>query len=149
VEIHRGGIQFEGLPTPVVEAWREFFRRALEEGPYRMEFEITGARTVEFSLNPIMSGGERVGVSVFGKDITERKQDEAQRERLWTHLAQAQKMESIGRLAGGVAHDFNNLLTVINGHRAILFADSWPRSARRETAPPDSPGSYWLSAESR
>jgi len=54
-------------------------------------------------------------------DITERRQADQEQEELRRQYLQAQKMESIGRLAGGVAHDFNNMLGVILGHGELLL----------------------------
>ena len=57
----------------------------------------------------------------IGIDITERKRAEAETEKLQNQLTQAQKTESVGRLAGGVAHDFNNMLGVILGYTEIAL----------------------------
>jgi len=61
------------------------------------------------------------GVTFSAMDITSRKRAEEEREKLREQLAVAQRMESIGRLAGGVAHDFNNMLHVIIGNTELAL----------------------------
>jgi two-component system, cell cycle sensor histidine kinase and response regulator CckA len=65
----------------------------------------------------IDDAGEPFGALAMVADVTEQKSIEAQ-------LHQAQKLEAVGQLAGGLAHDFNNLLTVIDGYAALLIADA-------------------------
>ena len=61
-----------------VQAWHAFYRRALEEGSYTTEYRVyAGTRTLLLNLNRLEREGEVFGVSVFGKDITERKEMEA------------------------------------------------------------------------
>ena len=60
------------------------------------------------------------------RDITEQRRIEEEHNKLQMHLTQSQKMESIGRLAGGVAHDFNNMLGVIIGHAELALSQVLP-----------------------
>jgi PAS domain S-box-containing protein len=112
------------LPERVRDRHGAHRRRFMEHPvvrPMGIGLDLTGRHKdgrefpVEISLSPVQTPGH---LQVFATvvDITARKAAEAQ-------LLQAQKLESIGRLAGGVAHDFNNVLFAINGYTELLMED--------------------------
>lgn len=69
---------------------------------------------VEVSSRLLYEKGQAVGIQGIARDLTERRRLEAE-------LLQAQKMEAVGRLAGGVAHDFNNILMIVRGYAECLL----------------------------
>jgi signal transduction histidine kinase len=98
-------VQAKGMPGEV------------EPVPIESEFRIRkrngGVRILEVSATNLLRHPAVNGIVVNARDVTERRKLEEQ-------LMQAQRIEAIGTLSGGVAHDFNNILTVILGHTEVL-----------------------------
>jgi len=72
------------------------------------------------------NNGDPLEIIGFWVDVTDRKLAEEEKEKLQGQLLQAKKMESVGRLAGGLAHDFNNMLSVILGHAELAMMQCTP-----------------------
>jgi len=121
------------VAAPIVEIDRRVAETKRSETVEENDPASPGERTLLTTKGPLLDEqGNVIGTFGISRDITDRKKAEEERLRLEQQLIQAQKMESVGRLAGGVAHDFNNHLTVINGYCDLLLARLGPHDPMRE-----------------
>jgi PAS domain S-box-containing protein len=143
------GYTLEDMPT--VEQWwplaypdetmRSRVRREWREAVYEaeqtsaeikpMEYPVTCKSGVVRDIEFRMASTTELNVVVI-TDITERKKAEAEHDKLQSQFIQAQKMESVGRLAGGVAHDYNNMLSVILGYAELVMERTAPDDPLQE-----------------
>lgn len=118
-ELEAGQLDWRARSVPGYEAVDE---KAINEmitngvcTPYEKEFlRKDGSRVPVLLGGALLSEASGTGVA-FMIDLSERRQNQEERERMQAQLLQVQKLESLGVLAGGIAHDFNNLLTAILG----------------------------------
>ena len=135
------GRDLGGLIVP--DDCREQYRRAIERARAHAgqadapRFEIQALRRgdqrfpIELALSSVSTPAAAVIMTAWIRDLTERRVAEDALRLSEMQLRQAQKMEAVGRLAGGVAHDFNNVLTAIFGYADLLLDGLELGDARR------------------
>jgi len=148
IEINSKAAEQQGLPVEEIvgkvraidlyrtpRQWRELASKLRKNGEahgFEADLKLQDGRDVTFSIS-VKSYPDHDYMEGAVEDITERRRLEEEKARIEDQYRQAQKVEAIGRLAGGVAHDLNNLLVPILGYGELLMEDFDPEDARRES----------------
>ena len=115
------------LPPAYALKWHEFYTRALRDGSYVTEYGTSaGTNTLLLSINSLRRDGTVFGISVFGRDITERKQAEAEVNRARTQLLRVERSLRLNEMTASLAHELNQPLAAIlsNAQAALRFLKS-------------------------
>lgn len=147
--IHNGKITYMnrkcediyGWPKNIIEDIKTFFQKVFPDEAYRREIKTKIMKNIQSGdpdrmewddLEITDRDGKKKYISVKNIPLYEQNlmistvQEVTERKKLETQLIQAQKMESIGRLAGGVAHDYNNMLGIIQGYTDLALLELGP-----------------------
>ena len=116
-----GHTDFDLMPPDMARHCRASDQQARDRNASVATEEVVGAQTFQTIKFPVPLPGERIGIGGYIRDLTHQRRAETEHARLQAQVNQLQKIESVGRLAGGVAHDFNNMLQVILGHVELAF----------------------------
>jgi PAS domain S-box-containing protein len=115
------------LPLERKKFWQEIIEETRTEGSRRFDqqYYIQNERyDIEWSTGRIHNvDGSTIGISLFGRDITNRRKAEVTLRERDAQLHHAQKLEAVGTLAGGVAHEFNNVLSIVLGNLELAAMD--------------------------
>ncbi|WP_320045298.1 ATP-binding protein [uncultured Desulfobacter sp.] len=117
------------------EEFIEQIRTQKEVINFHTEFRTADGRTVwlAFYSRPVRDdNGELEYIEGMALNISEQKKAEEERKKLEAQLIHSQKLESVGRLAGGVAHDFNNMLSIISGYSDMMLQTVTPKDPNYE-----------------
>jgi diguanylate cyclase (GGDEF)-like protein/PAS domain S-box-containing protein len=117
------------LPAERAAIWPPLFQRALTQGPFRTEIPFPNNRIVEMSFNPIVVDGKATGLSIFGKDVTERNRNEKELRETAEFLKESQRIGALGSyvfdFTTGVFTSSDTLNELFGIHKETDIAASW------------------------